>query len=211
MKTFLRHHGRWIVCVALALSLCVAVVVWIKSWSIPAGVHLVSRSALELRDGVLYARGEAQPFRGQIVEHYPDRTRKLALEVKDGRLNGHSLGWHQNGQMEVNEEFVQGVSHGPRTRWYANGQMKSQAQVEHGTMTGLYVEWHENGQKAAEMTLRDGQPDGVVQAWHASGLPKSRSELRDGEMVGREFFPDAQVSVTQATPAPPDAEEPVAQ
>ncbi len=199
------------VCTAVGLSLCFAVVVWMKSWSKPPGGRLLPRSALELREGVLYARGEAHPFQGQIVEYYPDQTRKLALEVRDGRLNGHSLGWHQNGQMEVDEEFVQGISHGTRTRWYANGQIKSQAQVAHATMSGLYVEWHENGQKAAEMTLRDGKPDGVVQAWHASGLPKSRSEFRDGEMVGREFFPDPQVSDSQAASAPANAEEPVAQ
>lgn len=211
MKTFLRHNIRWLSSVALGLSLCVAVVVWMKSWSTNAGVLHVPRSALELRDGVLYARGEAQPFKGQIVDYYPDHTRKLVLDVKDGRLDGHSLGWHENGQMEVDENFVRGVSHGPRTRWYANGKVKSQGQVEHGAMIGSYVEWHENGQKAAEMTLRDGKPDGVVQAWHPSGLPKSRSEFRDGEMVAREFFPDPGVAVTQATPAPADAEAPVAQ
>jgi len=207
MKIFLRHHWRWITCGALGLSLCLAVVVWIASWSKPTGARLLSRSALELRDGVLYARGEAQPFEGQIVEYYPDRARKLALEIKHGRLNGHSLGWHANGQMEVDEQFVQGISHGTRTRWYPSGQEKSRAQIENGVLTGAYIEWHENGRKAVEMSLREGHPDGLVQAWHPSGLPKSRSEFRDGKMVDREFFPELQVSLNQPTPAPADAAE----
>ena len=104
--------------------------------------------------------------------------------------------------MEVDEQFVRGVSHGPRTRWYANGQQKSRAEIENGVVTGVYAEWHENGQKASEMTLRDGKPDGVVEAWHASGTLKSRSEFRGGEMVNREFFPDPQVAVNSATPVP---------
>ena len=159
------------------------------------------RSELELRDAVLYARGEAQPFDGQVVEHYPDGSRKLALEIKGGRLNGHSLGWHDNGQMEVDEQFVQGTSHGTRKRWYPNGQEKSRAEIKAGVLTGPFVEWHENGQKAAEMTLVDGKPDGIVEAWHPTGLPKSRSEFRGGEMVNREFFPDLQLSLNEATPA----------
>jgi antitoxin component YwqK of YwqJK toxin-antitoxin module len=30
-----------------------------------------------------------------------------------------SRGWYENGQLEVEEQFVQGTSHGSRTRWYA--------------------------------------------------------------------------------------------
>ena len=108
MRKLLRQHWRWITCVAVAASFCLAVAVWVNSRGnvkppedTPAGVRSLARSELELRDGVLYVHGEAEPFQGQIVEYYREDARKLVLEVKDGRLEGHSRGWHENGQMEV--------------------------------------------------------------------------------------------------------------
>lgn len=147
---------------------------------------------------MLYARGEVQPFDGQIVEYYPDHARKLALEIKHGRLNGHSLGWHANGQMEVDEQFVDGISQGTRKRWFPNGQQRSEADVQNGKVTGTYKEWHENGQLAVVMSTEDGKANGAVEAWHPSGALKSRSQMKQGEVLERQFFPD---SVAQAQTA----------
>ena len=38
--------------------------------------------------------------------------RKLEIEIHDGKAHGHSRGWYDNGQMEVDETFVHGGGHG---------------------------------------------------------------------------------------------------
>ena len=150
-----------------------------------------TRDQLEQRDGKLFEPEASEPFTGMLVEYYPEKKPKIAIEIQDGRPHGLSCGWYENGQMEVEERFVSGVSHGQRTRWHENGQKRSEAQIENGQITGKFFKWHDNGQKAAEATLVNGKPDGVSEAWHESGAPKSRVELRDGEIVSKEYFAEA--------------------
>jgi antitoxin component YwqK of YwqJK toxin-antitoxin module len=152
-------------------------------------VREVLRSELDLRDGVLFTRGESAPFTGVLIERYPQDKPKLSIEVMDGKAHGISRGWHDNGQLEVEETFVSGISHGPRTRWHQNGTKKAEAQIEQGELAGTYTEWHENGQVAVQMRMVKGKPDGMVEAWHPTGELKSRTHFVNGEMGKQEFFP----------------------
>ena len=97
----------------------------------------------------------------------------------------------ENGQIEVEETFVRGVSNGRRTRWYASGQKRSQTEIVNGKINGLYVEWHPNGTKAVEMSLKNGVTDGLAETWHPSGVPKSRFEYDAGKVTKRESWPEA--------------------
>jgi antitoxin component YwqK of YwqJK toxin-antitoxin module len=149
------------------------------------------RSELELRDGRLYAKGEAEPFQGKLVENHGPGRRKLEIDISGGKANGLSRGWYDNRQMEVEETFRDGISHGPRTRWHANGKRRSLAQIENGEVVGEFLEWYDNGQLAVRLTLADGQPAGTVEAWYPSGAKKSRTQFEHGRQVSREFFNDS--------------------
>lgn len=157
----------------------------------------LSRDQLELRDGVLYARGETEAFAGLMVEAFPDGAKRIAIEISGGKPHGVSRGWYENGQLEVEEHFERGVSHGPRKRWFSNGAVKSEAQVVDGKIEGIFTRWHENGRKAAVARMVDGLPDGVSEAWHESGRPKSRVVLKKGEVIEREFFEDQNKALTK--------------
>ena len=192
---------------ALAALCCLAVVAlvaWITTRPGPP-VRELLRSELDLREGVLFARGEAVPFTGVLIERYSADKPKLAIEVKKGKAHGISRGWYDNGQLEVEETFVAGVSHGPRTRWHLNGKKKSEVQIEQGQLAGICTEWHENGQMAVQMKMAKGKPDGMVEAWHPSGELKSRTHFANGEMGKQEFLP-ADVEVTDG-PAGEGAEK----
>ncbi len=146
--------------------------------------------AVVRENGLLVIKGERQPFTGRLVENHPDGSRKLAIDVRDGKLEGFSRGWYVGGPMEVEETFVADHAEGLRTRWHLNGVKKSETHIVHGQLQGTYTEWHENGQQAVTMTLKDGKPDGVAEAWHPSGNLKSRTTMADGRIVTRQFFDD---------------------
>ena len=180
---------------AAAALLLTAVLLGWWQWTHPApSVRELTRSQLELRDSRLYATGEDRPFTGRLIETYSAQRRKLEIEINGGEANGRSRGWYENGQLEVEETFVKGVSSGPRKRWYANGSQKSLAQIESGKVVGRFIEWHENGRKAVEMTLVDGKPDGLVEAWHPSGSLKSQVQFDHGREVAKEFWPEQPVA-----------------
>ncbi|MCP5518009.1 MAG: toxin-antitoxin system YwqK family antitoxin [Verrucomicrobiales bacterium] len=141
-------------------------------------------------DDRLLVRGESTAFTGTTVEHYPDGALRSRTEVVAGRLEGLSEGWHPNGQRQVSEQFVAGLSQGVRTLWYASGAKLSEAHLAGGELNGWFRRWHENGVLSEEIKFTDGKPDGVSRAWFASGRLKARAVMRQGEIIERQFWPE---------------------
>ena len=54
-------------------------------------------------------------------------------------------------------QFKDGKMNGLSTQWHENGQKKGEATFKDGKIDGLATGWHENGQKAAEATYKDGE------------------------------------------------------
>lgn len=195
------NHSRRRACILagfLALGIA-GIRFWLKA---PGEVRVtppeLRRSELTLREGRLYAEGDPKPFTGLLYDTSSPGVRKLEIEIRDGKAHGRSYGYRENGGLEVEEFFTEGVSHGVRTRWDEQGRKKSTTQIEHGKLNGPYLEWHDNGKKAVEMTLRNDQPEGVAEAWHPNGELKSRTRFVDGKMVERKFFPDSTQTVNAA-------------
>jgi antitoxin component YwqK of YwqJK toxin-antitoxin module len=155
---------------------------------VPVVIRKLTQGELILREGKLYADSEAIPFDGILFENFSGGIPKLEIEIVYGKADGRSVGFFDNGQLEVEEFFVKGVSHGVRTRWNQQGVKISEEQIEGGQVNGLHVKWHDNGNKALQMILLDGQPDGLAEAWHPNGSLKSRAQFVSGKMVSREFF-----------------------
>ena len=172
----------------VAAAVGVALLLWPRPGVEDGGERV--RAELDLRDGILYIRGEDVPFTGKLVEDYGRDARKLAIGIRDGKADGLSRGWFEDGQPEIEETFLDGVSNGVRTRWYPGGTKKSTATIRDGVIVGSYVTWHDNGQKAAEVDMVDGQPHGLAEAWHPNGRLKSRVQLDHGVPSHTEFFPE---------------------
>jgi len=163
----------------------------------------VHRQNLELRAGKWYWPGQTNGFTGLLLDTYEDGTRKSLSAVSNGLLDGRSVGWHTNGQQQVEEHFVTGTSHGLRTKWHANGQKLSEVNIVNGKLHGTFRSWHENGERAEEVELKDGQPDGVSKSYFPSGFLKSQVTLRNGKVVEQRFWKDGEYrEPTFAQPEP---------
>ncbi|MFZ4764993.1 MAG: toxin-antitoxin system YwqK family antitoxin [Roseimicrobium sp.] len=152
----------------------------------PKAVVRLARDEVHLVDNRLCPKAGGGPFTGVMFERAVGGRILTEVPVLDGQVHGVARGWHDNGQLEVEESFVHGVSNGIRTRWFPNGQKRNTATIVNGQLDGPYQEWHENGQLALRMTLVAGKGQGPCEAWHADGRMKSRVELKDGEPVATE-------------------------
>ncbi len=56
----------------------------------------------------------------------------------------------EDGWVEADSTYREGMEWGPSRTWYAPGRLASEAQVAGGLLHGLRREWHENGTLAAE-------------------------------------------------------------
>ena len=104
-----------------------------------------------LRNGIVYKKGETQPFSGLIVgkDHkgYRGALRHYKKRYKNGVLNGKSEYWFQNDKLEGIEYYEDGRIHGIASRYYDNGKIRSRIHFVNGLRGGSKGEmfWDRNG------------------------------------------------------------------
>ena len=150
-----------------------------------------ARPDLTLRDGQLFRTAETNhPFNGFLIERYPDGVMKSRSAISNGYLEGLSLGWYTNKQMQVQEQFVKSISHGLRTQWHPNGVKKSAAQITNGKLHGTFRRWDEQGKLAEEIELKEGVPHGISRSWFPSGCAKSWVRMDAGKVAEQKSWED---------------------
>jgi antitoxin component YwqK of YwqJK toxin-antitoxin module len=152
----------------------------------------VHRADLELREGRLYLKGQSKPFFGVMLEYYPGGARRSRSQLANGVLNGISEGWHTNGQLDVQEYFKEGFSHGLRVKWYPTGVKMSEVMISEGKLNGAFRRWHENGTLAERINLKNGNADGLSEAYYPSGFMKAQVRLVAGKPVDPKFWKDGE-------------------
>src|SRR5437764_1194193 len=111
---------------AAGLGLLSGIAVLVLSYSYLWKPLELPRSRIVMRDGLAYDGQAGRPFTGLVFEKFPGGARQTAIEMRNGKVNGWSRGWFENGKLEVEEYFVDGVSQGTRRRWFDNGQRRSE-------------------------------------------------------------------------------------
>jgi len=153
----------------------------------------LSRTNLVLIEGHLQLVGADVPFTGLMVEHYADGQLRSRSAVSNGLLQGLSEGYYTNGQIQVSEHFIKGVSHGVRTKWYPDGAKQSEAEISDGKLQGLFRRWHENGVLSEQLEFVADQPEGESLAYFPSGYLKARVVMKDGKPVEQKFWKDGEM------------------
>ena len=88
----------------------------------------------------------------------------------DGKKNGEYKEWHANGQLSVQTTYIDGNLNGEFKRWYANGQLWEQTLLYiDGNLNGEYKAWHNNEQLCVRTTYIDGKENGEYKSSHANG------------------------------------------
>lgn len=197
------RHLLWLLPVAAVGALCFIIkptAPFPPSVIVPVAVE-ASRAELELRSARLYRLGASNTFNGWLVEFHKDDSPRSRSAITNGQLHGLSQGWHTNGQLQVSEQFVEGVSQGTRTKWSAGGAKLSEAAIVNGQFHGTYRRWHENGALAEQVEFSAGQPEGVSLAWFESGFLKARAASRAGQVIKQEHWKDGEMNASSAMAA----------
>lgn len=111
----------------------------------------IPKSATVVRRGVVYQKGNKEPFTGYVVgrarEGYRDRIYRYKKQYKDGILNGVCKYWYPNGQLESVEPYEKGQLNGNVMRYFENGQKKALIPMKDGLRSGGAGElfWNKNG------------------------------------------------------------------
>ena len=103
----------------------------------------VDAESLPERDGLIYHDNKPYSGWGKGMHYDSSQAAQLAY-IKDGKPDGPSIEWYQNGQKRGEGSYKKGKPDGP------------------------FIEWHKNGQKAAQGTFKDGE-EVSVKYWNSKG------------------------------------------
>ncbi len=132
------------------------------------------------KNGRFFASDGVVPFSGILVDYYPSGALRSRTSIQEGRIDGLSRGFYENGQLQIEERFRAGVSHGLRTKWRADGSKLSAGKIVNGVFDGKFVKWHPNGTISQEISMKEGQAHGVSKSWDEEGGLLSEVSMTQG-------------------------------
>ena len=123
-------------------------------------------------------------YTGHAVLHWPDRSLQKEADFVDGMLERKMTWWYENGQKELEDNYVANLRHGMHRAWHDNGQLMSQGESIHGQRQGSWLWWHDNGQLAEETVYLDHKPVTKNTYWYGSGTKKLAAAYLNGLQHG---------------------------
>jgi antitoxin component YwqK of YwqJK toxin-antitoxin module len=116
--------------------------------------------AIRNSDGV-YTDSKGKPFTGISYEYYHDSLVHISAGIKDGKLEGQTKIYFNNGQLEEIRSFKGGKMDGHWEKWNAENIKIAEAGYVDNKKDGKWYVWDENGTLRYDMTYSSGKKTGT--------------------------------------------------
>ncbi|MEM1181529.1 MAG: hypothetical protein AAGM22_24510 [Acidobacteriota bacterium] len=123
---------------------------------------------LELKTDQSYWYGD-RPFTGTAVFERDDGTLESEVEYREGVQEGAFRDWDENGFLITEGVIRNGVNHGDQKTWYSNGSLKSIESYQFGIKTS-HREWSEGGELVRDDKLEETE---LLRSFRAADASKS--------------------------------------
>jgi len=150
---------------------------------------------LERTDGVWSKKGENTPFDGEFIEYFSSGKLKSKGVFKNGVVNGLRIMYHENGNKQVERNYVLGTPNGKNAEYFKDGKTKQEGQFKLGKEDGVWMFYFENGNRKALVTFVDGIQDGDFLEYTSDGKLKAQYYFINGKA---EYSPEFTSLVNQA-------------
>lgn len=108
----------------------------------------------------------------------------LRTSYRNGKEDGESKSWHENGAVNETRRYVDGRKEGTHYGWYSNGVPRFIYHFEKDVYEGEYTEWYPNGQLFRLQHFKAGHEDGRQQVWFEGGQIKSNYIIKNNKRYG---------------------------
>ena len=118
----------------------------------------VDTDAQEIYD-LIYLPNETKPFTGSDL--CKDEYGQILSEgkVNNGKITSQTkYEYHENGQIESEENYKDGKEDGKWTWWYKNGKIKGESNYKDGKLDGKDTEWSKYFRVKKEKFYKDDEP-----------------------------------------------------
>lgn len=127
-----------------------------------------------------YEVNEAQEKHGSY-ESFIDGVLVERATYKDGKLNGKRNMFHKNGQVEIDENYINDQLTGTYTTYYEDGTVSQEANYINGKMEGMIKSYYKSGQLREEVLMVDNNENGPFKEYHENGKLKWEGAFLNGD------------------------------
>ena len=103
------------------------------------------------------------------VSYYTSGQQEYSAEYLNGKLDGMSRHWSEDGYLISESEYSHGKLHGIWKKYYENGNTRYKAHYFHGQKHGEEIWYYENGHVKSEQSFHYGVFAGTIIRWHPDG------------------------------------------
>jgi antitoxin component YwqK of YwqJK toxin-antitoxin module len=86
------------------------------------------------------------PLNGEITQEFAGTNARRLTTYRNGRENGPTRTWAENGVLTEEREYKNGAKHGIHRGWHDNGKYRFYAEFDNGRYVGESWSWYANGQ-----------------------------------------------------------------
>ncbi|HEY4533794.1 MAG TPA: toxin-antitoxin system YwqK family antitoxin [Fusobacterium sp.] len=165
--------------------------------------QFVDISEQDNRNGIIYRQGEDTAFTGVFALFMGDWIQYIET-YKNGKLDGESSWYTQNGTQVLLEQYQAGKLHGSQLSYYENGSPKAEVIYDRGRITGvicfakngdiihksifnngtgIWKLYWENGKLLETGKYTNFRKDGIWKKYNEDGSLESTLEYRNGKLL----------------------------
>ncbi|MEM7102532.1 MAG: toxin-antitoxin system YwqK family antitoxin [Bacteroidota bacterium] len=100
---------------------------------------------------------------------------------QDDALHGTRKIYHENGNLNIQEEYVEGYFQGPYVSYFPNSTMEMEGQYQNNAMEGEWKFYHENGQLHEVVRFKGNEENGPFIEYHLNGNLKAEGAYLNGD------------------------------
>jgi antitoxin component YwqK of YwqJK toxin-antitoxin module len=124
------------------------------------------------------------------VTHFKDGKVSHIENYKDGILNGKSIGYHNNGQVWLETNYVDEKIHGKHTTYFDSGQIKEDFNYKHGKKDGDQKAYHRPDLLWYHSTYNDGCLENIHEVRDIKGNKLNHGDYKNGTGMIVNYYED---------------------
>ena len=144
--------------------------------------HHFGKRIIVVNDGLIYQKGESQPFTGRILDTL-QKSIIIEYDVVNGIKNGEFFLSNLDGIYTVYGFINDNKNVGTWHYYYDDGQLECTGDFKDDKPTGKWVWYHKNGVKKSEGFYINGRPEGKWIQYDEDGYTNLIIKYQNGELL----------------------------
>lgn len=147
----------------------------------------MTEDQFEKRGELYYQKGNDTPYTGKVIKRFENGKLEFEVSWKDGLQHGMSVSWRKNGRKHSEANFLNGKHHLQYTYWDEKGQVRGQINFKNGIKDGFSKFWYKNGNRISVEFYEKGLLSIPRTYWYEDGKLKSE-KLDFSKLSPEELF-----------------------